>query len=150
MVTYLRRVVKYMIYLIVVFGAIFCVMVGFGAIQMGFNDIGFLLTSDKGGVLALVALGLSLIYPFIGYVKREMNVNPTTGRTKILDVAQLCGYKLTYEDDKEMVLEAATPIKKLSLLYEDKVTINKGDIPASISGNRRSVTIMLFRLESLN
>lgn len=116
---------------------------------MGFSDISYLLTSDKGGMLALVALGLSLIYPFIGYVKREMNINPTTGRTKILDVAQLCGYKLVEESDKEMILEAATPIKKLTLLYEDRVIINKEDIPASISGNRRSVTILLFRLESM-
>lgn len=148
MTTYFRRMVKYLLYLAVLFSVIFTIMNLTGTVAVQFNDLSHMFSSSSGKLLAGAFILLGLLHPVIGYVKREMVVNPSSGRDRVIAVMEMCGYEMIEESGSKMQFRAKSKLKRLAMLFEDEILINKDDLPATISGNRRAVTTILFRMES--
>ncbi len=141
--------VKYLLYLVVLFTVIFSIMSLTGNVSIGFEDLGGIFATSNGRLLGVAFIALGFLQPIMGYVKREMVVNPVTSRDVVDQVMAMSGYELTSEDETRIVFRARTTLKKLVLLYEDEIVIDKSAKPATISGSRRSLVSILYRMETL-
>ena len=122
--TYIRRAVKYLIQLTLIFIVLIGILMLAGmipkdvalAFRKGWESIFFIL-----GLFAVMAA----VYPFFGYGKRNIRAegDPAEYRNAILEALEGRGYKLASEKDGELKFQLTSPVSRLARLYEDTVTI---------------------------
>lgn len=143
---YFIRALKYFLFLVVFFVVIFG-----GMLLLKQSSLDTLLTiwgtkQARGLIIAFIAI--PLIYPFIGYVRRDVRGSFTEKRAIIDRVLAMSGYTVT-EDTPEKIVAYTKGIKKVSLLFEDRVEITPaGSQFVTISGPRKEVSKMEFRMRT--
>lgn len=146
---YIVRVVKYFVYLVVIYIAILSIaeMTGYLSAQEG--SVAEILRSQRG-VIALSAMAaLSLLYPRFGYLKRVSKASIKRDRESIIKAFEVNGMRLKSEEDGVMTFIAATLLRRLRLLFEDEVRVKATkDGGVEISGNRRVVAYTAYRLDA--
>ena len=137
------RAFKYFIYLIVLFFIIYLLMVITKTTTIPINRFSLFLTTSEGWILIGAIIVLCLAYPFFGYG------NITENRDIIISLFEGYGFKLFSEKEGVMEFKAVSNIRKLGMLFEDSIKLDASATPATLSGNRKAVTKILFRLEPL-
>ena len=143
------RAFKYFIYLIVLFFIIYLLMVITKTTTIPINRFSLFLTTSEGWILIGAIIVLCLAYPFFGFVKRPIYGNITENRDIIISLFEGYGFKLFSEKEGVMEFKAVSNIRKLGKLFEDSIKLDASATPATLSGNRKAVTKILFRLEPL-
>ncbi len=146
---YMIRVVKYFIYLVVIYTAILSIaeMTGYLGAQEG--SVANILRSERGLVALAAMAALSLLYPRFGYLKRQSKASIKGDKASIIKAFEVNGMRLKSESDSELIFCSATMLHKLRLLFEDEVSVTAlsgGGV--EMSGNRRVVAYAAYRLEA--
>lgn len=150
METYFRRVLKYFIQLVVLFVILFTFMFLTGtAADNGDRTLSQILISQRGLLLAVVVVVLSLLYPRFGFVTREIKSSVADTNEQIMKAFAVSGYELSKSESAEtMVFRADNIAKRILTLWEDKITVTEKDGCVTISGIRKEVVKVEFRLKS--
>ena len=96
-------------------------------------------------IFALFVL-FAALYPALAFVKKEavLGCDFDEGRNKIIGAFDNAGYILEKEDDETMTFRIKNGFSRFSRLYEDAITVTKGENPVILKGYRKDI----FRLAS--
>ena len=147
---YLVRSFRYMIYLIILFIIIYGVMVLTGTSRVSPKTLGLFFTSKSGLLMIGIIVGLSLLYPLFGFVTRPVRASLLTDRGLLISLMEGEGFVLKQETDGILHFRAVSPLKRLAMRYDDDIVLNTNGPAPTMSGNRRAVTRILFRLDTLH
>ncbi|MDD3108385.1 MAG: hypothetical protein PHV49_04145 [Alistipes sp.] len=149
--TYFIRSFKYLIWLLLLFTALFLLMLSTGTSRADVGQsLSELFLSQRGQWMLVVILILAAFYPRFGFTVRRVDAKGDAVRQTILETLASNGYSLQQESAEEMVFRASAPLKRILLLWEDQITVRL-DAPAQqieIDGIRKEVVRIEFRLRS--
>lgn len=147
---YFVRALKYLVWLIVLFVALYALMMVTGTSRVSAQQAWMEVYSSSRGILMMIVIVLlAAAYPFFGFVRRTVNAGITDDRDSILRAFNESGFTLAWESPAQMVFKASAPIKKLRLLWEDTITVTAdGDGRIILEGIRRETVRIEFRLNS--
>lgn len=144
---YPLRVVKYFLFLVVLFIVLFGIMLiaNWSSWDMFLN----VWKTNRLWVLLFVFIGIPLIYPLFSYSAREVRGNLTDKRDVLERVLAMSGYTITAETPEKIVAHAKG-IKKVSLLFEDRLEITpEGNHFIRIEGPKKEVVKIESRMRAL-
>lgn len=145
--SYLRRALKYLLYMLVLLAIIFTLMelTRTGNFER-FSEVFF---SQRGLLLLAMIVLLGLFYPKFGFVKREVKADLKADRDKIERAFQMSGYELRSQQEGELIFRAKSPVKRLMFFDEEAIRVAPDDNYITIEGIRKEVVKVEFRLKGL-
>ena len=145
---YFIRSIKFLVSLIVLYVAAVWLMSAVGASMLSARDTIFVMFHTTRGQLLVAAIAVwVVIYPKVGYIKRECNADFDADKEQILTAFVTTGYELMEQSEGEMRFRASNFFRRLRLLFEDEVVVRRsvnGQI--EIEGVRRTVAYAMMRL----
>lgn len=140
---YLFRVLKSLIWFLILFAimvAIIVLIVPEYTFGMVFKEGGMFVPGSEIRIV-LLFLAISAIYPAVKYVKKEAIIKGTfeENRDKIFETFQKLGYVFVSEDDNTATFRLAKKSLRFMRMYEDKITITKGESPLILKGDRKEI-----------
>ena len=119
---YLIRSVKYLAYFVIIFFLCLVVVVIFS--RQSLTDIPSLFREGSFLPICLIFVGVSAIYPAVGYRKGRLVLD---GEWRdycdaVVKTMQSADYELVEEDEKKMVWRSKRPVIKLTRMWEDAIT----------------------------
>jgi len=146
---YLLRSLKYFLFLLVMFALLLAVLV-FAKIVEADISVMFVHGYDSLWQIALMFLGVSLIYPRFGYSKRGVRMPGETSelRPAVLEVMTARGYKLVREDADTFFFIKRQPLDRLFRVYEDGINFTRTAIGYEIEGRTKDVVRLVGALEA--
>ena len=148
---YLVCAIKYFIAFCVLFVAITWLsmqlqpMEGYGTLDL----VKATLQSERGVWLIVAAVALAALYPRIGFLSRRMEGFLEEDREEVTKAFELTGYALVEEQDGVMKFRATNILKRLTLLFEDEITVIQYGQWIEIRGIRRMAARVIYRLDML-
>ena len=138
------RVLKYLLFLLVFFIVLFGIMLLFN--WSSWNAFLRVWTSNQAWVMILVFVGFPLIYPLISYTARDIRGNLDDKRNVLERALASSGYTIT-EDRPGRITAHTKGIKKVSLLFEDRLTITpEGNHYIRVEGLKKEVVKLESRM----
>lgn len=104
--------------------------------------------TTRGLMLPVVIVVLAAIYPRIGFVVRRVEGDVEEDREQIVNAFRSAGFSLRDEQDGVMVFRADSPLRKLTLLWEDEIRVSQYGQWIEIDGIRRGVARVQYQLET--
>ena len=146
---YIKRSVKFLFALIVLYVAAMWIMSKIGATMLTPREMAMnLFLSTRGLILVAVVLIWAAVYPKVGFVTRRVEADMHEDRERIENAFVRSGYIMTENGDGELKFRAGNVLKRLRLLFEDEITVSQFGQWLVISGIRRSVAEIEMRLNS--
>lgn len=145
MKTYLIRSLKYLLWLVILFVAIFTIMSLTGTSREG--ALSEIFTTRRGVMMLCMIVVLALLYPRFGFTRRDVRANMPADRDTLIETFRESGFALRDETPGRMVFRAATGFKRLMLLWEDTITVESDDKYIALEGIRKEVVRLEFRLK---
>ena len=147
---YLLRVIKYLLRLTVLLSIVFILMIVTKSASVDADELlNQLFMSDRGAMLIVALLAVSLSYPFFGYTRKLINVDMPAHREKIIDIMDRTGYALHNEVDGRMIFRVTSLFRRLTMLGDDSIVIESIDKSIQISGIRKDVVVAGYRLGAI-
>ena len=147
---YIRRALKYMVWIVLLFTVIFIIMNLAGVSEVkGFDGLMAMLQTSRGHMLLLVIVGLSALYPLVGFSRREIPGRLGENRKELIEAMDKAGFRCESIVDGVMCFRAKSPLKKVSMIFEDNIEISSQEGLVIIEGIRREVVKIEYRLNSL-
>lgn len=146
---YFQRSIKYFLALCVVYAAMLYLF-SFGCdIQVSMLDkVEALMSTSRGSLLIAAIIGLSAAYPFFGFTKREIDGDLVRNREQIILTCEVQHFRIDHESQGRMTFVAESLFKRVTMLFEDHIKIvQSGDGRITVSGNRKAVAYLVYRLE---
>lgn len=107
------------------------------------------LGSERGVWLVATFIGLALLYPRFGYVRRIVeDVDIEGDRIRIDNAMKLYGFKFAGTRDGRLVYRAEGIIRRIILLFEDEVLVHEVEGGVEIEGLRRSAVRIIYQLRA--
>ncbi len=148
---YFLRVFKYLLRMVILLSAVFALMLVTGTSEVSAEVfISNLFDTEKGSILLIALIAVALTYPKFGYVKRTIIIDFTSNRDGILQILNKSGYSLYAEEESKITLRATSPFKRVIMLGDDKMTLNKERNSIIIEGVRKDVAMAEYRLKTLS
>jgi len=139
---YLIRVVKYLVYMAIVFFLIIAIF----SLTTPERKISYesLFRAGTGGQLLVFFIVISFVYPLISFIKKRAYLSRSFSedREKILKVFENSNYIIVAEDAKTITFRHKSQVTRLFRMYEDTVVVDYTDNPIVLVGMRKDV----FRL----
>ncbi len=141
---YIRRAVKYVIYFTLLALGVFALL---NVTGYSTTTLPQLVQSSRGWSLWAVIGGFSLVYPLIGFARRRLSFNAGARIEDVERIMGMCGFKKISGDGDRMIFRARSWVKRLSMVFEDRLEITTDGRGASyISGHRGEVVRAAFRM----
>ena len=102
--------------------------------------------TTRGQLLGLAVVVLSAVYPRMGFMTRRVECDMEAERDYILRVFAAAGFTLKEESDGRMVFRADNILSRLFMLFEDEIVVEQYGQWIDISGIRRGVAKIVYRL----
>lgn len=148
-VIYIKRAIKFLIALIVLYLGAMWLMSRIGATMLTPHEMAMnLFLSRRGVILIVVVLVWTAIYPKVGFVSRRVEADLKYDRERIENAFIRSGYVLLKNDGEQLTFRADNFFKRLRLLFEDEVTVSQYGQWIVINGIRRSVAEIEMRLKT--
>ena len=107
------------------------------------------LGSERGVWLVATFIGLALLYPRFGYVRRIVeDVDIEGDRIRIDNAMKLYGFKFAGVREGRLVYRAEGIIRRITLLFEDEVLVREVEGGVEIEGLRRSAVRIIYQLRA--
>lgn len=107
------------------------------------------LGSERGVWLVATFIGLALLYPRFGYVRRIVeDVDIEGDRIRIDNAMKLYGFKFAGVREGRLVYRAEGIIRRIILLFEDEVLVREVEGGVEIEGLRRSAVRIIYQLRA--
>lgn len=141
---YIIRVIKSLIWFIILFAIIVTVIVLIVPeyhFDMIFKEPGGLFKPGAEYKILILFIVISALYPLVKYVKKEAVIRGTfeENRDKIVEVFNKLGYELVSEDAEKASFRLAKKSIRFMRMYEDTITITKGESPLILRGDRKEI-----------
>ena len=138
---YIRREIKFILYMTVVFVFVLVVLplITGQKPNYKFNDI----LSDQRMLLFLgLVLAYTIAYPFIAYinVKRYLNGSFEDNREIFEKAFEALQFMKVEDTPEKIVYRKKSKLTRFAQWYEDRVVIHPAENPVTIAGLRKSVT----------
>lgn len=150
---YIIHALKHFVKMVALIAIIYLLMYYTNTLAVGTEE----LFGTRGLVLLVALVALSASYPSYGFVQRELPVGLQREKNTIIEAMQRGGYTLRGESDNELIFRASSPLKQITSVWDDKVTVRRhtsmqdGGEPVEsivISGPRKGVSEAEFRISS--
>ena len=146
---YIRRSVKFLVALVVLYAAAMWLMVRTGQTMLTPREMAMnLLLSTRGIILVTVVAVWAAVYPKVGFVTRRVEADMEADRERIVNAFVRSGYMPVGEENGVLTFRAANIFRRVRLLFEDKVTVTQYGQWIVIDGIRRSVAEIEMRLNT--
>lgn len=107
------------------------------------------LGSERGVWLVATFIGLALLYPRFGYVRRIVeDVDIEGDRIRIDNAMKLYGFKFAGVREGRLVYRAEGIIRRITLLFEDEILVRVVEGGVEIEGLRRSAVRIIYQLRA--
>ena len=144
---YLLRSLKYFLTLCVLLVALIWIKIKYESLPVTFLQMVEIYFSQwNGWAMAATMILLSATYPLFGFVRRVVSADITADRQQIDSAMAAVGLELCSATDTCLTFRA-TGLQRLTLLFEDEVTVTLCSEGVVISGHRRTVVRAVIRLE---
>lgn len=105
------------------------------------------LQTTRGQLLVVAVVVLSAFYPRFGFITRRVEWDMEDERDQIIATFALAGFSLREEGDGRMVFRADNMLDRLVMLFEDEITVVQYGQWIDITGIRRGVAKVVYRME---
>ncbi len=147
---YFSRAIKYLLSLCIIYVVVIYAMSYLGVAASSPEATFASLVSTSRGIIMIVAiLALSFSYPVFGFMRQEVSGDMTTDREAIIAAFAAYGFTLKEHSNGEMTFGSDNLIKKITLLFEDRITVTQVGNKLVVEGIRRVVPIVIYRLEAM-
>ena len=147
--TYIKRSVKFLIALFVLYAAAMWIMVRTGHTMLSPREMAtVLLMSWRGRILIGAVVVWAAIYPKVGFVRRLCEADIEADREQIENAFIRSGYLPVKAENGRLTFRAANFFRRVRLLFEDEVTVTRENGGVAIEGIRRSVAEAEMRLNT--
>ncbi len=102
--------------------------------------------TTRGKMLGLAVVVLSALYPRFGFMTRRVECDMAEERDYLLQVFALAGFSLKEESEGRMVFRADNILSRLVMLFEDEITVEQYGQWIDVSGIRRGVAKVVYRM----
>ena len=110
------------------------------------DSISATMATERGRMLALAVVALSAAYPFFGFVKRSVKWDMATDADRLVEIFAAAGFALKLKSEGKMVFKANNILDRLVMLFEDEIVVEQQGEQISLSGIRRGVAKVIYRL----
>ena len=104
--------------------------------------------TPRGMLLPAVVVLLAAFYPRFGFVTRRVEGDVEKDREQIVNAFRAAGFALRDEKECVMTFRAESPLRKLTLLWEDEIRVSQFGQWIEIDGIRRGVARAQLQLET--
>ena len=129
---YIFRVVRYTLYLLVIFVIVLSVMHLTGYSKLSPETFSMFFVSEKSATLGFVMLALILLHPLISFGKRSLGIDFNTKREYIENILTEYGYELKSEDEECVKYDKAKLSARILSPYDTTIIIYKNSFPSMI------------------
>ena len=144
---YLRRVVKYVVFYTILIVAMLAVVY----FTSDNPNITFweLIQPGQQKNLILLIVAFSLLYPFLGFSKKEIFTNRpmTEDKDTVIRIAAESGFIQESDQNGKMVFRAKRIAMRIFRVFEDRITIDYTGNPVVIEGMRRDIQRIARHME---
>jgi hypothetical protein len=140
------RAAKYFVYLLILFVLLFGLLLATD--YTSWQTFAALAHSGRIWLLAAAFVVLPALYPLIGYLAREMNLDYDKRRELIERVLAMNGYRIVSETPDGLVCRAAGGMKRAALMFEDRIVIRRDGRGVRIEGPRKEVVRLEYRINT--
>ena len=146
---YFIRSLKYFVALCVLCAAIMALNLLSGFASLSFQETVYVMFhTTRGLMLPAVIVLLAAFYPKFGFVVRKVEGDVEENRDQIMNAFKSAGFSLRGEKDGVMTFRADTPLRKLTLLWEDEIKVSQYGQWILLDGIRRGVARVGYKLDS--
>lgn len=135
---YLTRVVKYLVYLVIVFVLVIAIFSLTSKSSFSFSN---LFREGTEMQIVIFLLVMSVIYPFFGYERKKVYLNKsfTEDKTKILDAFERSRFEVESESGNTLSFRHKSFVVRMFRMFEDRIILDYSDNPIAIEGQRKEV-----------
>lgn len=148
---YLIRAIKYLLLLSALYVALVWAMYLLGAEPQidPWLQIEAHLRADIGKKMVVMFVILAALYPRFGFMRKRIEgYTPERDKERLQNAMALFGYKLVESHDGVDVYRAEGVVKRLTLLWEDRIEVRIEDGALEMKGIRRMVARIAYQLET--
>ncbi|MFI3279218.1 MAG: hypothetical protein SNG49_05890 [Rikenellaceae bacterium] len=145
---YTLRAVKYFCMIALLFIVVTFFMNFSGDLQLTPSEQWSLFMADNGALKIAVLVVLSAIYPYFGYVKRDVEGTIEEFRGQIDVAMESSGFTFVRERDGVLEYRANTILRRVTFLFEDTVTVSQVGGSIRIEGIRRGIVYIYYYLDN--
>lgn len=146
---YLIRSLKYFVALCVLCVVLMALMILTGTSQLTAEETIYLMFhSDRFVLLGVAMVVLAAAYPRFGFITRRVEGDVEQHRTQINNALHTAGFRLVKEEDGVLFFRGDGLLKRLSLLFEDEISVRQYGQWIEIEGIRRGVAKAWYLLDS--
>ena len=149
--SYLIRAIKYLLLLSALYVALVWAMYLLGAEPQidPWLQIEAHLRADIGKKMVVMFVILAALYPRFGFMRKRIEgYTPERDKERLQNAMALFGYKLAESHDGVDVYRAEGVVKRLTLLWEDRIEVRVEDGALEMKGIRRMVARIAYQLET--
>ena len=103
--------------------------------------------TTRGLMLAAAVVVLSALYPRMGFMTRRVECDMQEEHDYLLRVFAAAGFTLKEESEGRMVFKADNILSRLVMLFEDEITVEQYGQWVDITGIRRGVAKVVYRMK---
>ena len=146
---YLIRAVKYFLAFCVLYvGVVYLsIMTSKGMELSVWQYIVAAFATTKGKMLGAAVVVLSALYPRMGFMTRRVECDMVEERDYLLQMFAVAGFSLKEESEGRMVFRADNILSRLVMLFEDEITVEQFGQWVDITGIRRGVAKVVYRMK---
>lgn len=146
---YLVRSLKYFVALCVLCVVLMALMILTGSSNLTAEETIYLMFhSDRFVLLGVAMVVLAAAYPRFGFITRRVEGDVEQHRTQINNALHTAGFRLIKEEDGVLFFRGDGLLKRLSLLFEDEISVRQYGQWIEIEGIRRGVAKAWYLLDS--
>lgn len=133
--------------LVVVLVAVTYFMSFMGELELSASERFELFMAGNGWLKIGVLLIVAAIYPYCGFVKREVEGDIVENRDQIIVAMETSGFSLKEDAEGRMVFRANTIFRRVAFLFEDAIVVTQNGGSIHIEGVRRGVVFVVYCLD---
>ena len=144
---YLLRSLKYFLTLCVLLVALIWLKITYEQLPLTMAQmVKIYFSAWNGWAMVVTIILLSATYPIFGFVTRRVDADIVADKEQIVAAFATTGLELKTASEGTLTIRA-TGLQRLTLLFEDQVTVCQQADGVVISGHRRTVIRATIRLE---
>ncbi|MEG1405902.1 MAG: hypothetical protein RSC34_04750 [Alistipes sp.] len=145
----ISRIVKYFVSLCVLTSLLIALLYAVGmAAGTPADLLELLFHTTKGWIFVGAVILLSLLYPRIGFMTARVRGDINNDHAQLAEAFRTEGFKQVDDTAGVLTFRATSALRRLSLRFDDAVTVRQQGKWVEIEGARRVVALVQFRFES--
>jgi hypothetical protein len=136
---YIRRSVKFIVYIAAIFVVFLVIVPLFVDGKPATESFQRLLNDQRFLTMMALLFAYGLVYPLIAFtkIKRHLNSSFAENREVFIKAFENLNYIKDSETKEQLVYRKKSHFARFTQWYEDRIVINTGDNPVTMSGMRK-------------